>query len=204
MAEAAYPESMARLVRALRRLPGAGPRSAERMALAMLKPGEAWADEMAEAVRDARARVRACAECGFFAEPPAACPICGSAERRRETICVVETAADVLPIERSGAFRGLYHCLGGRISPLDGIGPEALSIGALVRRVERDRPGEVILALGTDVEGETTAAYLMERLRPLGVRVSRPATGLPLGGGIDLADAVTLGRALEERRELAD
>jgi recombination protein RecR len=196
------PPSVRRLAEGLRRLPGIGARNAQRMAIAVLRAREGWPEELAEAIRAARENVRPCCRCGYFAEGDALCEICRDPKRDGSLLCVVETANDVLPIERAGVFRGLYHCLGGRLSPIHNMGPEDLAIGALLERARGGGVAEVVLALGTDVEGETTALYIAQQLRVLAVRVTRPALGLPMGGSLDVADALTLGRALQHRQDL--
>jgi recombination protein RecR len=195
-----YPEPFRALVRELRRLPGVGPRSAERMALWLLEDGERSA-ALAEMVAAARDAVRHCIECGFFSTGDR-CELCIDDGRER-LLCVVERATDILPIERSGAFRGYYHALGGRLSPLEHVGPEDLRLTELTSRLDGGEFSEVILALSTDVEGEATANYLVEILAPRGVRVSRLAQGMPAGGGLENADELTLARAMAGRREAA-
>ncbi len=198
MKNADYPEPFRALVRELRRLPGVGPRSAERMALWLLEDGER-SSALAEMVAAARDAVRHCVDCGFFTTEER-CELCAD-EGREHLLCVVERATDILPIERSGAFRGHYHSLGGRLSPLEHVGPEDLRLAELTSRMDRGEFTEVILALSTDVEGEATANYLAEILAPRGVRVSRLAQGMPAGGGLENADELTLARALAGRRE---
>jgi recombination protein RecR len=198
MASLDYPESFRELVRQFRRLPGIGPRSAERIALWMLRSPDAKPDQLTAALSRAREVLRSCSLCGFFSEEEL-CGICGDGGRAGGELCVVETAADILPLERTGVFRGRYHSLGGKLSPLDGIGPEHLQIAELLERVVTERPGEVILALGADVEGEATSHYLAELLAPTGVPVTRIAQGLPAGGGVEQADQITLHRALANR-----
>lgn len=195
-----YPAPLAELIAQLRKLPGIGARGAERLALWMLHGGRGVADELSRALASAVAAVGACPVCGFFSERGEMCACCRDGERDANTICVVEQATDVLPMERSGVYRGLYHCLGGKLSPLDGTMPEDLAVAPLLRRV-RATPGcEVILAVGSDVEGEATALYLAEVLGELECRVTRLAQGIPAGSGLGHADAVTLMRALEGRR----
>lgn len=199
MKSADYPEPFLVLVRELRRLPGVGPRSAERMVLWLLEDAERTSS-FAAALMAARDGVRHCGECGFFTAGDE-CVIC-SDDTREAQLCVVERATDILPIERSGAFRGHYHALGGRLSPLEHVGPEHLRLAELVVRLERGDFGEVILALSTDVEGEATANYLEEMLVSRGVRLSRLAQGMPAGGGLEHADELTLARALAGRRRV--
>lgn len=197
-----YPPAVLALISALKRMPGVGSRGAERLALWFLQQGRQDARNLATALVDAADSVSTCPECGFFAPHGETCAACGDAARDAALLCVVEQPTDVLPIERSGAFRGLYHCLGGKISPLDGVMPEDLSIEKLMERV-RNRPGcEVILAVGSDVEGEATALYLANQLAALDCRVSRIAQGMPAGAGLSHADAVTLMRAMQGRKRM--
>ena len=199
-----YPNEIKELIAHLKRLPGIGPKSAERIAIWMLGARGSMASDLAEAIRRAKSGVTACGQCGFFAGAGADCLICGASEREAEVVCVVEQPTDVLPLERTGAFRGQYHCLGGKISPLENVGPEDLRIDALFRRLKDAGFREVILAVGSDVEGEATANYLAEmlRLRFENVAVTRLAQGLPAGGGLEHADELTLFRALDGRRTM--
>lgn len=200
MARIDYPEVVGALVGELKRLPGIGPRSAERIAIWLLQHPKADASALAGALENARDQVVACPRCGFFATG-AGCPVCSDKGRDERLLCVVEQATDVVPIERSGAFKGRYHCLGGRLSPLDNVRPEDLRIDELLRRIEElDAGVEVILALGADVEGEATANYLAELLRGRDCSITRIAQGLPAGGGLEHADELTLVRAIEGRR----
>lgn len=196
-----YPPAFQELIAALRQLPSVGPRSAERLALYLLESAPAVSGRLAAAIADCRERIVPCRCCGFYAEGEL-CAICADDKRERQVWCVVEQPSDVLKLEKSGSFRGLYHVLGGRLSPLDGVGPEQLRITQLQTRLEQEKPTEVILALGADVEGETTALYLAPIVKACGARVTRLATGLPAGGGLEFADSVTLGYALSGRREL--
>mgnify|MGYP002622318896 FL=1 len=198
MARIEYPEAVIALVEELKALPGVGPRSAERIAIWLLQHPKSNPDALASALTRAKTEVSSCPTCGFFATADR-CAVCGHPNREK-TLCVVEQATDVLPMERSGVFKGRYHCLGGRLSPLDNVTPDDLRIAGLVRRVEEERIEEVILALGADVEGEATASYVSDLLRGK-CRVSRLAQGLPVGGGLEHADALTLARAFEGRRE---
>lgn len=199
MARIEYPEAVGRLVDELRRLPGVGPRSAERIAIWLLQSSRADPLALAASLEQAKAEVVACPTCGFFATAER-CDICAD-HSREPVICVVEQATDVLPLERSGAFKGRYHCLGGKLSPLDNVTPDDLRIGSLLRRIDEENVPEVILAAGSDVEGEATANYLAGLLRGR-CHVTRIAQGLPAGGGLEHADALTLARALEGRRGL--
>jgi recombination protein RecR len=193
-----YPPLIQELIRQLRRMPGVGPRSAERMALWIVQRKEARADLIAEAISKTVSGIRACVRCGFFAEANQ-CAICSDPNRDTQSLCVVEQATDILWLERSGAFLGLYHSLGGRLSPLDHIGPEDLRIDSLVRRVKEDQLREVIFALSLDVEGEATLSYIGELLKLEGVNITRMAQGLPAGSGLETADELTLARAFSGR-----
>ena len=196
---AEYPQPVSDLIEELRHLPGVGPRSAERIALWLLQSGKAQPNSLAESIQNAATAVTSCPECGFFATLEG-CSVCSDEARDQGKLCLVEQATDVLPIERSGAFKGLYHCLGGKLSPLDNVGPEDLCIAQLVRRLERLPGVEVILALSSDVEGEATANYLTDLLSDKDCRLSRLAQGLPAGGILEHADALTVSRAFEGRR----
>jgi recombination protein RecR len=200
MRRADFPEPVKALVAELKRLPGIGPRSAERVAVWLLQSAKANPVALAERLLVAKESVRPCPTCGFFATE-LGCDVCDDPARDDSILCVVEQATDVLPLERSGSFRGRYHCLGGKLSPLDRVAPEDLRISPLVRRIEA-APGEieVILALGSDVEGEATANYLAEILRGRNCKLTRIAQGLPAGGGLEHADDLTLMRAMQGRR----
>lgn len=193
-----FPPLIQELIRQLRRMPGVGPRSAERIALWIVQRKDARANEIAEAISKTVAGIRSCVRCGFFAETEL-CVICSDPERDARRLCVVEQPTDILSLERSGAFRGLYHSLGGRLSPLDHIGPEDLRIDSLLRRVREERPDELIFALSLDVEGEATLSYLADLLRPEGINITRIAQGLPAGAGLESADELTLARAFSGR-----
>lgn len=201
MASVEYPHEVRSLVTELKRLPGVGPRSAERIAVHLLQSKKATPFELAKALTDCENEVTACQTCGFFVGQ-SECPVCDEKGRDTNVLCVVEQPTDVLPIERSGVFRGLYHCLGGRLSPLDDVRPEDLRIGGLIRRVRETVGVEVIIATSSDVEGEATANYLADALSKLECSVTRLAQGLPAGGGLEFADELTLSRAFEGRRGL--
>jgi recombination protein RecR len=190
-----------RLVQLLAKLPGLGPRSARRAALHLLKRREALMEPLAQALADAAQRIRACSLCGNLdtAEP---CGICRDPKRDAGLVCVVEDVADLWAIERSSAYRGRYHVLGGTLSALDGVGPEDLHIDALVRSVVSGGAREVILAMNATVEGQTTAHYIMDRLAGSGAQVSRLAHGVPMGGELDYLDEGTLSAALASRQPL--
>jgi len=192
------PPSAEALVRELTRLPGVGRRSAQRLAVHLLRVPEADALNLAHVIEHARAHIHPCTECFGFAED-GLCPICRDTRRDESVICVVEAPQDVDPIERSGAFRGRYHVLGGALSPLDGVDPEDLTIAQLVQRVQQGGITEVILATNPTMTGEATAAYIAGLLRA-DAKITRLASGLPVGGDLEFADEVTLGRALDGRR----
>src|SRR5260221_1696691 len=193
-----YPAAIKTLIAELKRMPGVGPRSAERIALWMIQSRDARATEIARAIGDATATIKPCERCGFFTVERI-CEICADETRDAALICVVEQTTEILPLERTGVFRGRYHSLGGRIAPLDHIGPEDFRIDALIERIKTEQPAEIILAVGADVEGEATASYLAEVLRELPVKVTRLAQGLPAGGGLESADQLTLTRAMSGR-----
>lgn len=197
-----YPPAIQRLVAQLKALPGLGPRSAERLMLWLLQMREERISLLIQSLGEAKERIVACGDCGFFIENDSACLLCHDPRRQRKLLCVVEQAADVLRLERSGAFQGLYHVLGGRLSPLDNVTPEDLRMESLLRRVDELGAEEVILALGSDVEGEATASYIADLLRPSGIAVTRLAQGMPAGGGLDHVDELTLYQALHGRRRL--
>jgi recombination protein RecR len=196
-----YPQPVQTLIAQLARLPGIGKRSAERIALHLLKADGDTNRQLAQAVVDAKAKIRNCSRCGGYTERDP-CEICDNPRRDQSLVCVVEGPNDILTLERAGVHRGVYHALMGRISPLNGVGPEQLRVGPLLERAKRDHPTEIILAVGADVESEATASYLIDQLKPLGVAVSRIALGLPAGSALETADEVTLARALEGRRKL--
>ena len=200
-----YPEEIRLLIAQLKRLPGIGPRSAERIALWLLRSNQSPSGDLAQALTTASSGIRLCPSCGFFASVAAGCRICENPARDSTLLCVIEQATDILPLERTGAFKGHYHALHGRLSPLDNIGPDDLRIAPLLQRLRLGILREVILATGSDVEGEATANYLthaMGKEFPQ-VIVSRLAQGLPAGGGLDAADDLTLYRALSGRRTVS-
>jgi recombination protein RecR len=196
-----YPPAALRLVAALRKLPGIGPRSAERLALHLLSAPPGASKDLAHALQEARNQIQPCPECGFFSED-GICEICRDKNRDASLLCVVEHAPDVLSFERSAAFRGKYHVLGGLLSPLDGTGPEELKIPGLLQRAKKNQAKEVILGFGTDARGETTAIYLARELSALGLKITRLATGVAAGSGLEFVDSITLGHALAHRRTL--
>ena len=192
------------LVTELARLPGIGSKTAQRLAFHLLKEPAEAAERLAQAIRRVRSQVMACGTCGNLADEDP-CAICRDPRRDATLLCVVEEAKDVAAIERAGRYRGRYHVLGGRVSPLDGVGPEALRVGPLVERVGNGSGvREVIVATNPSMEGEVTATYLQQVLRPTGVRVTRIARGLPVGGDLEYADGVTIAQALAARREMGE
>lgn len=196
-----YPPSVGRLVEALQRLPGIGPKTAQRLTFHLLKQPEGAVRELADALVDLKTRAVHCSRC-FNVTDEDPCRICANPSRDPAVMCVVEEPNDLLAMERTGEYRGRYHVLLGALSPLEGIGPDELKVRELLGRVETDGVREVILATNPNVEGDATAIYLAKLLRPLGVRVTRIARGLPVGGDLEYADEVTLARALEGRKEM--
>jgi recombination protein RecR len=196
-----YPAAIRELIAQLRQMPSVGPRSAERIALWMVQARGDQPDAIARAITATRTTVRPCARCGFFTMDEL-CEICADPTRVADQLCVVEQPTDILPLEKTSAFRGRYHSLGGRISPLDHVGPEDLRIAELVGRVETEGFAEVILALAADVEGEATTNYIVELLKRFPVTITRIAHGLPAGGGLESADELTLYQALSGRTKL--
>lgn len=190
-----------KLLDELERLPGIGPKSAQRIAYWILNEDRVDATRLAQAIIEVKDTVHFCSRCFNYAQDEL-CDICASSKRDQNTICVVSEPRDIPPIERTGTFSGVYHVLGGALSPLEGIGPDDLHIAELLARLNNPSVAEVILATNPNIEGETTASYLARLIKPLGVKVSRLASGLPVGGDLEFADGVTLGRAIEARREL--
>ncbi len=199
---ATYARPLLRLLEALEKLPGVGPRSAERMAFYLLRSSREEAQQLAQAIAEVKDRLRFCEVCFNLSEAER-CEICRDPSRDPSLLCVVEEPKDVLAIEKTGAYRGLYHVLLGAIAPLDGIGPELLKIDELMRRFSDGAVQEVIVATDADKDGETTAAYLSKLIRPTGLKLSRIASGIPVGSHLEYADQATLARALEGRRELS-
>lgn len=196
-----YTGPLQNLIDELNRMPGVGPKSAQRIAFHLLKIPAEDAKRLAHAIIEAKDTVRWCTAC-FNVTDSELCRYCADDGRDRTQVCVVEEARDIVAIERSGAFKGRYHVLQGAISPIEGIGPDQLRVRELLQRLSDDAITELILATNPNVEGDATASYLARLLKPLGVRVTRLASGLPQGGDLEFADEVTLGHALEGRREL--
>jgi len=201
MSSGMYEGAIQDLIDALGRLPGIGPKSAQRIAFHILQADPEIADSLVDAVRTVKERVKFCTECGNVSEE-AQCRICRDPRRDGTKICVVEESKDVIAIERTREFRGKYHVLGGAISPIDGIGPDQLRIRELMQRLTDTGITEIILATDPNLEGEATATYLARLIKPMGISVSRLASGLPVGGDLEYADEVTLGRAFEGRTSL--
>jgi recombination protein RecR len=196
-----YAPPIARLLEELERLPGIGPKSAQRIAYWLLSAEGADAQRLADAIVEVKRTIHFCPVCFNFAEGEV-CEVCADTRRDTTKICVVEEPRDLVAVDRTGEFRGTYHVLQGAISPIDGIGPERLRVRELIDRLSSGEVTEVVIATNPNVEGETTAIYLARLIKPLGVKVTRIASGLPVGGDLEYADEVTLGRALEARREM--
>lgn len=198
---ASFPEPLAALISQLTKLPGIGPRSAERIALHLLQANPAGTRELADVLLRARAAIKNCEVCGGLTEV-SPCFVCSDARRDSSIICVVERAVDIFTIEKSGGFRGKYHVLGGKISPINGVEPEDLRIAELEKRVKTEAVREIVIALPTDVEGDATSFYLARRLQPKKILISRIAHGIPAGSSLEFSDDLTLSRALEGRRAM--
>jgi recombination protein RecR len=196
-----HADAVQNLIDQLGRLPGVGPKSAQRIAYHLLKVPKEDALALAGAVVTAKERVRFCEVCHNLSEAPR-CSICADPRRDATLVCVVEEPRDIIAVEKTGGFRGRYHVLGGAINPMEGIGPDQLKVRELLARLDTDEVAEVILCTNPNLEGDTTAMYLARLLKPLGVRVTRIASGLPVGGDLEYADELTLGRALEGRRDV--
>jgi recombination protein RecR len=196
-----YPQSLRDLIAQLRQMPGVGPRSAERIALWMVQARGNQPEEIARVIQQTRQSIHPCELCGYFTTSNL-CEICSDDSRTKDLLCVVEQPTDILPLEKTGAFRGRYHSLGGRISPLDHVGPEDLRIKELFDRIEKENFSEIIFALATDVEGEATTNYLVDLLKGKPIALTRIARGIPAGGGLESADELTLSAALSGRTKL--
>ncbi len=201
MERSGLPEPISRLIEELSKLPGIGEKNATRLAFHIFRSQNAYAKSLASAIIRTKSDVITCGVCfNFTAKDP--CPICVDPRREQKVVCVVEEPQDLIAIERSGEFRGKYHVLHGVISPLEGVGPEDLRIKELLTRAQKEKIEEIIIATGTNVEGEATAIYLSRIIKPLGVRASRIAYGIPVGGDIEFIDELTLGKALRNRKEM--
>ncbi len=192
---------IARLVEELQRLPGIGRKTAQRLAFHLLRQPTAEAERLAQAILDAKQNLRTCSVCHNITEQDP-CGFCTSSTRNHKQICVVESAQDILNVERTRSYQGLYHVLGGVLSPLQGMGPDQLNLKSLLERLKGDSVEEIIVATNPNAEGEATALYLSKLIKPLGIRITRLAMGLPAGGELEYADQITMTRALEGRREL--
>ncbi len=195
------PEPIHSLIAELNKLPGVGPRSAERIALYLVQADSTLVKHLADTIVHGREKIQFCATCGALTEK-SPCSLCADTRRDASLVCVVERAVDILSIEKSGTFRGKFHVLGGKISPLDGVEPEDLRIAELEKRLKHEPVQEIVIALSTDVEGDATSHYLAKRLMRKGLKISRIAYGLPAGSGLEFADELTVSRALEGRREM--
>ncbi|MBI4442657.1 MAG: recombination protein RecR [Acidobacteria bacterium] len=196
-----YAKPMARLIEELKRLPGIGTKSAQRVAFHLLKADDGDAERLAAAIRDLKQSLRLCEMCNNVTDV-SPCSYCSDPARSSRQVCVVEEPANIVPIEKSGQFQGQYHVLHGALSPLQGIGPDQIRISNLLERIQSGAVEEVILATNATVEGEATAVYLSKLLKPLGVTVTRIAMGIPVGGDLEYLDSVTIGRALQGRKEM--
>lgn len=196
----AYDGAIQRLIDGFARLPGIGPKGAQRIAFYLLSASDEEAQDLADAIREVKEKVRFCEICGNVCET-SPCPICSDPRRDHSIICVVEEPKDVMSIERTREFHGVYHVLGGAINPMANVGPGDLAIPKLLERLKTDEVKEIILALDPNIEGEATVTYLSRLLSPLGIKITRLASGLPVGSDLEYADEITLGRALEGRQE---
>ncbi len=196
-----HSETLQRLISALHRLPGIGPKSAQRLAFHILKSSRAEANELAQAILGAKEKMKSCSVCGNITDNDP-CSICDDSTRDGSMVCVVEQPQDIFVFEKMGEYKGAYHVLMGALSPLDGVGPDDLRMKELVTRINQGKIREVIIGTNPNVEGEATATYLSKLIKPLGVKVTRLAQGIPMGGDLEYADEVTLAKALEGRREV--
>ncbi|MBE0447251.1 MAG: recombination protein RecR [Actinobacteria bacterium] len=196
-----YAGPVAGLIEELSKLPGVGPKTAQRLAFYILKTSPADAKKLARAIDEVKDKIRFCEEC-FNVTDQVKCEFCRDANREQAAICVVEEPKDIVALEKTGEFKGLYHVLQGAISPIEGIGPDDIRVRELLKRLGEKEVREIVIATNPNIEGEATAMYLAKLIKPLGIQVTRIASGLPVGGDLEYADEVTLGRALEGRREM--
>lgn len=201
MSRSGLPKPISRLIDELSKLPGIGERNATRLAFYILRSKDEYTERLARAILDTKSEVRACGTC-FHLSSADPCEICSDHTRNRSLICVVEEPLDLIAIEKSNEFKGLYHVLNGVISPLDGIGPEDLMISELINRLKENDISEVVIATNPSVEGEATSLYLAKLVKPLGIRTTRLAHGIPVGGDLEYTDELTIGKALRDRREI--
>lgn len=194
-------KSLERLIDQFNKLPGIGRKSAARLAFYVLEMKQEQVDNFIEALKEAKEIIKRCPKCGDFCEEEL-CEICSNEERDRSTICVVEDSRDIVSFEKMGKYKGLYHVLNGKIAPLNGITPDKLNIKSLLERVANEDISEVIFALNPDLEGETTALYLSKLIKPFGIKITKIASGIPMGGNIEFADSATISKALDGRQEL--
>jgi len=196
-----YPASILSLIKQISKLPGIGEKTAERLALHVLRSSQKDAQKLAQSILDVKGKVRLCAQCYGLSDADL-CKICGDPARDTSVVCVVEQPADMVAVEKSGAFRGRYHILSGVLSPMNGIGPDDIRIKELIKKIESRQVQEVVLATGTNVEGEATAAYIAQRLEAYPVKVTRIASGVPMGGDLKYVDQVTMKKAMEARHDV--
>lgn len=196
-----FPSALDRLIKALGKLPGIGPKTAARLAFFLLFSSKDEVADLADAMIKAKEKIKRCSRCGYLAEGDL-CQVCKDPRRDKSTICVVQDPRDVAVVEKTGSYRGTYFVLHGALSPVEGVGPEELGIPRLIKLLEGENTKELIAATNPNVEGDATALYLSRHVRPLGIKVTRIAFGLPVGGDLEYADAITLSRALEGRREM--
>jgi len=195
------PDPIEKMIESFKKLPGVGPKMAERLSYHLLKAPEAEVLKLIESIENAREEIKLCSICYNMSEDDP-CPICEDSERDNSVLCVVETPQDLLAVSKVKNYGGLYFVLGGALSPLDGVGPEDIRFDELLKRLKKDKIKELIVATNTDTQGETTALYLAEKVKPLGVKVTRLGYGLPVGGDLEYADEITISRAIEGRREM--
>ena len=196
-----YPASILNLIKQISRLPGIGEKTAERLALYILRSPQRDAQELAQSILEVKDKVRLCTQCYGLSDADL-CKICSDPARDASVVCVVEQPADMVAVEKSGAFRGRYHILAGALSPMNGIGPEDIRINELLKKIEAQQLQEVVLATSTNVEGEATAAYIAQRLKAYSVKVTRIASGVPIGGDLKYVDQVTMKKAMEARHDV--
>ncbi len=195
-----YPTSIRNLIRQISKLPGIGEKTAERLALHIMRAPRHDSDQLTQSIIDVKQRTRTCSRCFAWSDDHV-CHICSDPARQAVLLCIVEQPADMIAVEKSGAYQGIYHILGGVLSPMNGVGPEDIRLPQLYKRIRNEKIQEVVIATGTNVEGEATAAYLAENLKPFAVRVTRIASGVPMGGDLKYVDQVTLRRAMETRHD---
>lgn len=194
-------KTLERLIDQFYRLPGVGKKSATRLAFHILNYSDQEMDEFVQALRDIQGKIKKCAVCGDYSEEEL-CPICADEARDSKTICVVEDSRDIISLEKTGKYRGKYHVLGGKLAPLQGMTPDKLNLKPLLERVAKEEIEEIILALNPDLEGETTAMYLVRLLKPFEIKITKIASGIPMGGNLEFADSATIARALDARQEI--